>query len=89
MESQIKVDEMEQLIKEIPHQPNQPLSIERDWSNGHEVIIIEGVRYDADYFRQFSHPETDVLYAVERMDDFVKLTVIQTAEQAKEFFEKE
>ena len=50
-----------QQITEIKHQPVQPLGIERDWHSGREVIIIEGVRYDADYFRTFSHPETDVL----------------------------
>jgi hypothetical protein len=76
-----------QLIKETAHQPIQPLSIERDWSGGHEVVIIEGVRYDADYFRTFSYPKTDVLYAVKRDDECVVLTVIQSEEQAKEFFE--
>lgn len=79
---------METLIKQLPHQPTPPLSIERDMSFGRECIIIEGVVYDADYFRTFSHPETDVLYSVMRMEDgVVMLTVIQTPEQAKEFFE--
>ena len=76
-----------QLIKEVPHQPAPPLGIERDWHSGREVIIIEGVHYDADYFRTFAHPETDVLYAVKREDDHVCLTVVQTEDQAKEFFE--
>jgi len=77
-----------QLIKETTHQPNQPLGIERDWNNGREVIIIEGVRYDADYFRTFAHPEMDVLYAVKREDDAVWLTVIRDEDEAKKFFEE-
>jgi len=76
------------LIKQLPHQPTPPLSIERDMSFGRERIIIEGVIYDADYFRTFSHPETDVLYSVVRdSEGVVMLTIIQTPEQAKEFFE--
>lgn len=76
------------LIKPLPHQPNPPLSIERDMSFGRERIIIEGVQYDADYFRTFSYPETDILYSVVRDEDgVVKLTCIRTTEEAKEFFE--
>lgn len=79
---------METFIKQLPHQPTPPLSIERDMSAGRERIIIEGVVYDADYFRTFSHPETDVLYSVVRdSEGVVMLTIIQTPEQAKEFFE--
>lgn len=77
-----------QLIKEIPHQAEKPLSIEREMTAHGEVIIIEGVRYDAAYFRTFSIPDADVLYAVERCEDFVKLTVINTVEEAKQFFEE-
>lgn len=74
-------------VKKIQHVAQKPLSIEREITLGGEVIIIEGVRYDADYFRTFSHPETDVLYAVRRDEDTVILTVIQTPEQASEFFD--
>lgn len=73
-------------VKKIQHVAQKPLSIEREITLGGEVIIIEGVRYDADYFRTFSHPETDVLYAVRRDEETVILTVIQTPEQASEFF---
>lgn len=74
-------------IKTLPHQVKAPLSIERDISMGHEIIIIEGVRYDADYFRMFAHPEADVLYAVKKdAEGVVCLTIIPTAEEAKEFF---
>lgn len=74
-------------VKNYPHVAQMPLQIERDYTlQGREVIIIEGVRYDADYFRTFSHPETDVLYAVRRDGDQVWLTVIRNAEDAKAYF---
>ena len=80
---------MNSFIKQIPHVDQKPLSIEREYTmQGHEVIVIEGVRYDADYFRIFAHPDTDVLYAVRRDEDMVVLTVIPTVEVAKEFFEE-
>lgn len=76
-------------IKQIPHQAIRPLSIERDISMGHEIIIIEGVKYDADYFRTFAYPETDVLYAVKRLaDEVVCLTVIRNVDEAEIFFEE-
>ncbi len=74
-------------IKPVSHVAQKPLSVEREYVfGGREIIVIEGVRYDADYFRTFSHPETDVLYAVRRDEETVILTVIQTPEQASEFF---
>ena len=76
-------------IKQLPHQVNAPLSIERDISTGHEIIIIEGVKYDAEYFRMFATPEADVLYAVKRLaEDVVCLTVVRTVEEADEFFKE-
>ena len=76
-------------IKQLPHQVKAPLSIERDISTGHEIIIIEGVKYDADYFRTFAYPETDVLYAVRNLvDEVVCLTVVRTVEEADEFFKE-
>ena len=78
-----------QFIKQVAHQAEVPLSIERDWNNGHEIIIIEGVKYDAEYFRMFAHPEADVLYAVKRIaEDVVCLTVVRTVEEAKIFFDE-
>ena len=35
---------MTDFIKPLPHVTKEPLSIERDMSMGHEVIIIEGVK---------------------------------------------
>ena len=76
-------------IKQLPHQVKAPLSIERDISTGHEIIIIEGVKYDAEYFRMFATPEADVLYAVKRLaEDVVCLTVVRTVEEAKIFFDE-
>jgi hypothetical protein len=75
-------------IKQLPHQAKAPLSIERDISMGHEISIIEGVRYDAEYFRTFACPEADVLYSVRRNDDNVWLTIIRNMDEAKVFFEE-
>lgn len=73
-------------IKPSPHVAKKPISIERE--DG-DVIVIEGVRYDADYFRTFGAPDTDVLYAVQRIDDgCVKLTIIASPEEALEFFKE-
>ncbi len=75
-------------IKTLPHVATPLLSIVREFDEaGQEFILIEGVKYAADYFRTFSHPETDVLYQVQREEDFLKLTVIDTREKAEEFFE--
>lgn len=75
-------------FREIEHAKEEPLKIARWWEHGVEKIIIEGVVYDAAYFRTFSHPETDVLYSVVRDDDgVVCLTVIDSLEKAQEFFE--
>lgn len=79
---------MSQFIHPMVHVPHEPLRIEREFVEGREIIVIEGVRYDADYFRQFSKPETDVLYAVAREEDYVRLTVIQSLEAAETFFEE-
>jgi hypothetical protein len=81
-------DFMNSNVKKLAHVAQPPLSIERDYTmEGREVIIIEGVRYDADYFRTFAHPDTDVLYTVWRDEDVVVLTLIQTPEEAIEFFD--
>lgn len=80
---------MSQFIKQLPHVPGEPLRIEREFTFSNEVIIIEGVRYDADYFRVFAHPETEYLYAVTRgEDDVVKLTVIHNRVEAAKFFDE-
>lgn len=76
---------MSQFIKQVPHQPKEPVRIEREEN---DVINIEGVRYDGDYFRTLGAPDTDVLYAVQRFEEgVVRLTLIQSVEEAKEFFE--
>lgn len=80
---------MNTFIKEIQHAAAEPLRIEREFEDGREIIVIEGVRYDADYFRVFAHPETDVLYSVARgEDDVVKLTVIHNRAEAAIFFDE-
>jgi len=77
---------MNNFIKKLPHQDKPPVSIEREEN---DVINIESVKYDGDYFRTLGAPETNVLYAVQRFEDGVmRLTLIRSVEEAKEFFEK-
>lgn len=76
-------------VQKMVYMPEPPLKIEREYApNGREMIIIEGVRYDAAYFRTFAHPEPDVLYAVQKLDEAVMMTVIRDADEAQRFFEE-
>lgn len=73
-------------IQQAPHVEKRPISIERDEN---DVIVIEDVRYDADYFRTIGAPDTNVLYAVRKLEDgLVMLTVIHSFEEAREFFKE-
>jgi hypothetical protein len=74
------------LFQELPHEPKKPVSVEREHP---DRLVIEGVTYDGDYFREMGHPDTDVLYAVRKdSEGVVCLTVIRSVEEAKEFFEQ-
>lgn len=80
---------MNTYIKTIPHVEKKPLSIEREYTlQGYEMILIDGVRYDADYFRTFARPDEGVLYAVRSHDDTVVLTVIRNLDEARKFFDE-
>lgn len=80
---------MNSLIRELGHLQDEPLRIEREIVDGAEVIVIEGVRYAADYFRTFAEPETDVLYGVRRgEDDVVRLTLVRNRVEAMIFFDE-
>jgi hypothetical protein len=72
-------------IKQVVHEKKTPVRIERDFG---DVIIIEGVKYAGDMFREFAIPNSDVLYAVRR-DEFgsVALTTIRSLDEAKSFFD--
>jgi len=74
------------LIQPMQHMGDAPLRIERDWSGGYEIIVIEGIRFDAEYFRTFAHPDVEVLYAVRREDDMVTVTSITNTREAAKFF---
>lgn len=75
----------QKLIQEVQYKPRKPVEITREHP---DTIVIEGVRYAADYFRQFACPEADVLYAVRRDGDQVWLTTIRNTEEATRFFEE-
>jgi hypothetical protein len=75
-----------QFIKPLTHVSKEPVSVVREHP---DRLVIEGVRYDGDYFRTFGAPETDVLYAVRRdAEGCVRLTVIDSLEKAMYFFEE-
>lgn len=75
---------MSQFVKEVTHVAKTPVRIERE---DNDVINIEGTRYDGDYFRFMGAPDADVLYAVRRLEDgCVCLTVVNSLEQAEQFF---
>jgi hypothetical protein len=75
-----------QFFKQLPHVSVEPVQVERVYP---DRLKIAGVLYDGDYFRTFGAPDTNVLYAVVRDDDgCVCLTVIDSVEKAKEFFEE-
>lgn len=75
-----------QYFREIPHVSKQPVSVERIHP---DRILIEGVLFDGDYFREIGHPDADVLYMVRKdVDGCVCLTVIRDELEAKKFFEK-
>ncbi len=73
-------------IKPVTYQKKTPVRIERDFD---DVVVIEGVKYAGDLFREFTMPKSDVLYAV-RSNEFgsVELTTIRSADEAKTFFEE-
>lgn len=76
-------------VQAVTYMPNPPLRIERDYTvEGREMIIIEGVRYDADLLRAFGNPAPDALYAVRREEDRVWLTVIRNGDEARQFFDE-
>jgi hypothetical protein len=76
---------MNNFIKPVAHMP-KPVSIERQEN---DVIVIEGVRYAAEFFRTMSWPDTKLLYALRRDGDLVWLTEIHDADEAKKFFESQ
>lgn len=72
-------------IKELPHQPTRPVSVERTFPDG---LLIEGVNYHGDFFRTMGSPKADFLYSIERDGDMVTIRVIANVDEAKAFFEK-
>lgn len=80
---------MNNLITQIAHAEEPPLRIEREFLDGREFVRIEGVLYEADYFREFAQPNVDVLYAIRRDDEgAVGMFLIENAAAAEAFFEE-
>lgn len=73
-------------IKTLPYEMKKPVAIEREPG---DIVVIEGVKYEGDYFRTFGEPDPDVLYAVQKLDDgCIKMTIITCIEEAIDFFEE-
>lgn len=72
------------IIQQVAHQP-KPVTIEQAEN---DVIIIEGVRYSADFFRVHAYPNDKYLYAIRRDGDVVSLTAIHNANDAEHFFDQ-
>jgi hypothetical protein len=75
----------EKFIKKIPHNPIEPVRVERD---GTDSLIVEGVRFDGDFFRTLAYPSPYYLYAIRRDGEQVVLTVIHNKEESDKFFEE-
>lgn len=74
------------LIRELPHVPQRPVSVERQ---ANDVLVIEGVPYAGELFRQMALPDDEVLLAVHRNESgTVVVKEIRNFEQAKRFFEE-
>lgn len=74
-------------MRRLEHVAQKPLSIEREYMlDGREMLVIEGVKYDADLLRAFGDPAPDALYLIRRDGERVSLTPIRNAEEASEFF---
>lgn len=73
----------EQFIQEVEHESKRPVSIERE---PNDVVVIEGVRYAAELFRVFANPDANLLYALQRHDDQVVVTLIRNPQDALSFF---
>lgn len=72
-------------IKPLAHESKRPVSVEREHP---DRIIIEGVRFSGDYFRELALPDTDVLYSIRNHGDVVTLVQIRSVEEAEAFFEE-
>jgi len=76
---------MSQFIKPMAHVAIQPVSVVREQP---DILVIEGVRYSGDFFRQSAYPETDLLYAIRRDGDMVILKTVRNMNEAEKFFEE-
>lgn len=73
-------------VKQDAYEAQKPVTIERDVN---DVIVIEGVRYSGDVFRNNLWPKEAWLYAIrKREDDTVWITEIHNVEEAVKFFEQ-
>lgn len=73
MQNRIKDDEMSNLIKQVPHQPVRPVSVERTFPDG---LMIEGIQFSGDFFRTFADPDPEKLYRIVRDGDVIKIEVV-------------
>lgn len=73
-------------MTEVTHSFKKPVSVMREEN---DVLVIEGVRFDGDYFRSLSDPNVDTLYALRKLDDgSVGFIQIHNLDEAQIFFEE-
>jgi hypothetical protein len=65
---------MNKLIQSMPYQPRKHVSIERE---PNDIVVIEGIRYQGDFFRMLADPDPNVVYRIRREDDAVFFEVIE------------
>ena len=52
-------------FKPIAYQGKRPVSLEREEN---DVVVIEGIRFDGEFFRQLAYFESNVLFRIRRID---------------------
>lgn len=75
---------MQTFIKQLPHNPVEPIRMERGEG---DTVIIEGIEFRADFFRLFKSEVSDkVLYQIGKDGRY---HVIRTLHEATQFFAPE
>lgn len=76
---------MNGFIRQAEHQRKRPVTVERDVN---DILVIEGVRYQADLFRTFAEPDDSLLYAMRKDGNTVVLVTVCNVEEAIKFFQE-
>jgi len=73
-------------LTQVTHNPCKPVSVMREEN---DVLVVEGVRFDGDFFRTLSDPDPESMYVLRKLENgCVGFIEIDTLEKAKKFFEE-